>query len=413
MRIVLLSEVFSKRMGYLGNILPKYLAKLGADVHLLTMDLPPYYHLPEYQETFSRFAEERDLVAGSAQQYQGFTLHVLPHRQRFGHMRMHGLPAKLKILRPDIVQTMTVIGWNALAAALYQPVGRYELFTGAHMTSSVFTLARRKTNWWSRERLQCSLTRALPGRFTSLFTRKCYAATEDCAAVAVNYFGVQKSKVEVMYLGVDTEYFFPAQTESHAAERTALRRKLGFDDRDIVCIYTGKFTSDKKVHLLAKAMEQLRARDLPFRALFIGEGPQGRELNNPSWSTVLPFMSFQELGPFYRAADIAVWPGNESTSMLDAAACGLPLVISDEVFYRAPVEGNGRVFLQNDPLSLSETLSALSNPALRKTLGAAGAARMARDFSWESIAKRRLLDYEATLCVNKPFQQTLPDRQGL
>jgi glycosyltransferase involved in cell wall biosynthesis len=216
-----------------------------------------------------------------------------------------------------------------------------------------------------------------------------------------------------MYLGVDTEYFFPAQTEAHTAQRTLLRHRLGFNDHEVVCIYTGKFTSDKKVHLLLNAVEQLRARDLPFRALFIGEGPQGRELGNDAWSTVLPFMSFSELGPFYRAADIAVWPGNESTSMLDAAACGLPVVISDEVFYRAPVEGNGRVFQQNDPRSLSETLFALGDPAIRKALGTAGAARMAREFSWESIAKRRLLDYQAALLVNKPLPQTLPDQQGL
>ena len=400
-------------MGYLGNILPKYLAKLGADVHLVTTDLPPYFHLPEYQETFSRFADERELLAGSVQPYQGFTLHVLPHRKRFGYMRMLGLPAKLKSLRPDIVQATTAIGWNALIAALYKPFANYQLFSGCHMTSSVFTLARRKTNWWSRERLQCAFTRALPGRLTSLFARKCYAATEDCAAVAVDFFGVQKSKVQVMYLGVDREFFFPAESPAQVSERASLRRKLGLCGHEILCIYTGKFTSDKKVHLLVKAIEQLRARNLPFRALFIGEGPQGRELANNSWSTVLPFMSFSELGPFYRAADIAVWPGNESTSMLDAAACGLPVVISDEVAYRAPVEGNGRVFLQNDSHSLSQTLSALRDPALRKTLGAAGAARMAREFSWESIAKRRLLDYQAALLVNKPLQQTLPDQQGL
>jgi glycosyltransferase involved in cell wall biosynthesis len=413
LKIVLLSEVFSKRMGYLGNILPKYLAKLGAEVHLVTMDLPPYYHLAEYQETLSRFSDERNLVAGSVQQYQGFTLHVLPHRKRFGHMRKLGLSAKLKSLAPDIVQTMTCIGWNALSAALCKPFGNYELFTGAHMTSSVFTLAQRKASWWSRDRLRCSLQRSLPGRVTSLFTRKCYAATEDCATVAVDYFGVQKRKVEVMYLGVDTEYFFPVSTELHSVKRTAVRRKLGFSEDDIVCIYTGKFTSDKKVHLLLKAVEQLRSHGLPFRALFIGEGPQGRELARLSWSTVLPFMPFQELGPFYRAADIAVWPGNESTSMLDAAACGLPLVISDEVFYRAPVDGNGKVFRQNDSLSLSETLLELSEAATRTIFGSAGALRMAREFSWECIAKRRLLEYEAALRVHKPFQQTLPDQQGL
>ena len=41
MKVALLTEVFPRNMGYLENFLPKYLVRLGMDVHVITMDLPP------------------------------------------------------------------------------------------------------------------------------------------------------------------------------------------------------------------------------------------------------------------------------------------------------------------------------------------------------------------------------------
>lgn len=396
LKVALLSETFSKRTGYLGNVLPKYMARLGAEVHLITMDLPPYHFMQDFKQTVANYGDP-DLTAGSIEPYDGYTLHVIGHSKTLGYPRMKGLGKKLISLRPNVVQAQVAIGWTPLISAFWQPLLGYQLFTGCHMAASMFPLAQKQVPWWSGERLKCALMRSLPGRMASLLTRKCYAVTEDCALVAARYFGVQPHKVEVMYLGVDTEHFYPVSSPQLAEERSGLRRELGFGDHEIVCIYTGKFTDEKKLHLLLGAVERLRSRQMPFRTLFIGDGPHKKVLQASPGSVVLDFMPFTELGRYYRAADIGVWPGNESTSMLDAAACGLPIVISDEVFYRAPVEGNGKVFRKNDAEDLAKTLLGLREPEERQRLGSSGAARMAREFSWESRARQRLRDYEIAL----------------
>jgi glycosyltransferase involved in cell wall biosynthesis len=394
-RIVLLTETFSKKMGYLETLLPKYLARLGAQVHVVSMDLRPYYSMKGFHETYGSFCEE--LQAGSVEACDGYTLHVLPHKKIAGYMRMRGLGKKLRSLRPDIVQTMSVIGWIPLDAAFYQPLVGYKLFTGSHTTASVFPLATRQVPWWSNSRLRCSLSRTFPGRLVSCFSRKCYAVTEDCAHIASRFFGVPPQKVEIMYLGVDTEYNYPVGSEAAAKDRLLVRHKLGFDREDIVCICTGKFTEDKKLGLLAESVERLRARGEPFRALFIGNGPEKRMLQRYSSSTVVDFMPFSNLGQHYRASDIGVWPGNESTSMLDAAACGLPVVVSDKIVYRAPVNGNGLTFRSNSMEDLMGVLMKLRQPETRHNFGSSGAIRMAREFSWHGVATRRLADYETAL----------------
>ena len=395
MRVAFLTEIFAKNMGYLENLLPKELARQGLDVHVIATNLPPYYQLEDCRQLFS------DLHGGNqestVEQYNGFTLHILPHRRTLGHIRMVGLGAKLRELRPDIVQTTAAIGWLPLESAFYRLRLGYKLFTGSHNAASGFPLAGRAAPWWDGEKIRCTLTRALPGRLISWQTEKCYSVTKDCAEIAWRFFGVQRGKVEVMHLGVDTDYFYPVRGVAEEQQRAEIRTRLRLQEHDILCIYTGKMTTAKNALLLAQAVAQLRAAGAPYSALLIGEGPQRTAIEQQPHCSVLGFLPYQELAAYYRAADIGVWPANESTSTLDAAACGLPVVISDLVADSSHVEGNGLVFKVNDLEDLVATLLKLRTAAVRKDLGNRGAEKMRRDYSMEAVAARRLHDYEQAL----------------
>src|ERR1700729_3471427 len=102
MRIVLISEIFSSGMGYLENLLPKYLARCGAEVHVVASSLPSPHHQTAAAEA-SREAEP-GLTPGSVTAIDGFHLHILQHSTTFGYVRLLGLSRKLKDLNPDIVQ---------------------------------------------------------------------------------------------------------------------------------------------------------------------------------------------------------------------------------------------------------------------------------------------------------------------
>jgi glycosyltransferase involved in cell wall biosynthesis len=384
-------------MGYLNNVLPKYLARLGADVHVITEDLTPYYQASGFQTngTCRRIQPTSSLRPGTVERIDGFTLHVLGHRRVLGYMRAQGLFQKLKEIRPNVVQTMVAIGWLALDAAIFKPVLGYKLFTGNHTAASCYQPARNGFST-QREHILSTLTRFAPGRFASLMTSKCYAVTSDCAEIAWRFFGVQPAKVEVMHLGVDTEVFH-APAPSEFGERETVRKALGFTENTIICIYTGKLNDEKDPLILARAVEQLRRGNKKYAALFIGDGNQAPVLAATHGCKVVPSMPFRDLVRYYRAADIGVWPTYESISMLDAAACGLPLIISDCVTYREHVEGNGLVFRLNDLGGLISTLLQLEDEKERRRLGNFGAEKMKLHWSWESRARARLADYERAL----------------
>ena len=348
-------------MGYLQNMLPKYLARLGLEVHLVTMDLAPYYQMRGAAETYRGFVDRGELSPGTVEAHEGYTLHVLPHRNLFGYMQMAGLRKRLQKIRPDIVQTQHTIGWLPLQAAAAKIMVGYKLFTGNHYHASVFPLASEKPIPMSRELIRCRITRTLPGGLVALATEKCYAITSDCADVAVRFFGVPKRKIEICPLGVDTELFGPVSDEEHRQARRDLRRQMGFSEQDIVCIYTGRFSEDKNPLLLAKALDHLARNGEPFRGLFVGNGAQIQGIESSRNCVTHPFVPVHELGALFRAADVGVWPTQESISMLDAAACGLPIVANDTMSAPERINGSGATYRLNDMDDMVRVLLSLKD----------------------------------------------------
>jgi glycosyltransferase involved in cell wall biosynthesis len=397
MKIAILSESFTKNMGYLGNILPRYLARFGATVHLVTLDLPVYYQLKDNKQIYSDFTGSWDMRPGSTETYDGYMLHVMAHKRLLGYMTMEGMRKKLDSIKPDIVYSLNAIGWLALNAALLRPLLGYKLFTGCHTTASVFPLAQRSSTFFEAERLKCLVTRSVPGRIVSIFTEKCYGATKDCAEIAVRFFGIEKSKIEICPLGVDTELFSPVKNEEERQARLQLREKLGFTPSDIVCIYSGRFSKVKNPLVLAHAVSRLASKGETFKALFVGNGEQADALREVPNCVVHPFVPVEALPGFYRASDVGVWPTQESTSMLDAAACSLPIIVNDTLIAVERIEGNGITYRLNDVNDMMRALLALRDLEVRRYLGEVGARRMHREFSWESIAERRFKDFEAAL----------------
>lgn len=401
MRIVLITESFSKQMGYMENCLPTYFAKLGAEVHVIATDLPPYHQLPEYQTIFGDFTGTERLIPGTVEEFNGFTLHIVPHRKQLGYARLIGLKEKLISLRPDIVQTKSAVGWIPLDAAHAKKRGGYVLFTANHTSESVFPLATRRAFPWDPELIKCRITRTIPGIYTSRFIARCVCPTDDCVDIAVRFMGVPRDKTDMCPLGVETDLFYPVRTAEDRDRRAALRAEWGVAEDEIVCIYTGKLMESKDPAILAAAVEELRATGEPYRAVFYGNGPERDRVASFPNSVVRPFVPYRELPDKYRAADLAVWPTQITTSMLDAAACGLPLVVHDELIARERIDGNGITFRLNDREDLKRVLLELKPAEVRKAMGAIGAERMLQLYSWDCIARRRLADYERALAAER------------
>ena len=389
MKIVLISSFYSEGMGYTENSLPKAFGILGHDTHVITSDLNVYGTSKDYLKNYLNFLGPSKQPIGEYMS-DGFTVHRLPSIMIFGYVLISGLSKKLRELNPEIVHNTEVGSLQTFVVAFNKLFMPFRSFAESHQHMSVLNPAIRVKKHNFIPRLFFWMTRTLPIKIASLTIEKCYAISPDCYDVAETCYGIPKCKLMVQSLGTDSQLFHPVINEDEIKDRRNLRRELGYAEDDIVCIYTGRFTEDKNPLLLAKAVSSLGNQ---WHSLFVGEGPQRKTISQEPSTTILPFMKHTDLARLYRGADIAVWPKQDSMSMLDAASSGLPLVVSDQIGEMERVLDNGYVYTEDDIVSLCETLLKLADRKKRLELGRCGRLKIVDKFSWIIVAKRYLVDY--------------------
>ena len=401
-----MAQCFSEGMGYTENMLPKALAGLGHQVRVLASDLQVYGNQEDYAWNYAAFLGSARQPVGE-KNVDGFELERLPHHALGKYIGLRGLSGRLRELQPDVVQLSAAASLDTFRVCLGPHRLPWVTFTECHQHASIAWRPAGKSGFArAASRLYYCLTRTWPSRLAHHRVAKCFAIAPDCATVAMRLYGVPPEKAVLLPLGTDTVLFHPCDALEELAERQRLRQAWGVGEADILCVYTGRFTTAKNPLLMAKAISTLRARSEPCRALFIGAGEQEQELRATQGGVVLPFMKHVELPAVYRAADVAVWPCQESMSMLDAAASGLPLVVSDTMGDRERVDGNGRTFRHGDVSSLCDALRSLKSEAFRRRLSEHGRQKMVSHYSWRRHAEVRCNHYrEALISASGPYDR--------
>jgi glycosyltransferase involved in cell wall biosynthesis len=398
LRIAVVSTFYSPGMGYSENCLPRSLAALGHDVHLVTSTYNVYGNEPGYDATYRSFLGPPIVEPGTFG-VDGYQVHRLPTVLTFGYPRLLGLRRVMKDIRPDIIHALEIASLATLALAFWKFDERYKLFCESHQHLSVVKPYMRRNDGASLKRMTYFATRTLPVWLASLAVEKCYAIAPDCAEVAAKFYGVPRQKIRLLSLGTDTTLFHPADTQPELAARRDLRLSLGCTDDDVLCLYSGRFSLEKNPLLLAQAIDGLARRDIRFRGIFIGDGVQKDAIAACKNVRIVPFMKHSELAAHYRAADVAVWPTQESMSMLDAAASALPVIASDRMGEADRIRGNGHQYREGSVESMQEALLKLSEVDVRRKLGRAGRQKMVDGFSWARFARSVEADYYSTLAL--------------
>lgn len=176
----------------------------------------------------------------------------------------------------------------------------------------------------------------------------------------------------------------------------------------IVITYLGRLIHGKGVQVLLEAIEKIPRTD--FVLLIVGDGPEMENLRNQTTKCELT-SKVQFLGsqPFdkamsiLKASDIFVNPSfNEGlpTSVLEAAACGTPIVATYVGGTPEIVENESSALLvpPNDVPALTKVLErALSDETLRESLSKKALAQVKEKFQWEkNVASYRKIITELT-----------------
>ena len=214
--------------------------------------------------------------------------------------------------------------------------------------------------------------------------------------------------VEPLTKGVDLERFRP--------DGPSLRETLRLHDRQVV-VTVSRLVPIKNVRLLVEAVALLRARVANPHLLIVGDGPgrdtvraRAAELDMAERVTFAGSVPHRETPAFYRAADVFALSSdfdNSPNAVLEAMACGLPIVATDTGGVHDFVDGpaGGAIVPPGDASALAHALeSYLLHPHLARAAGASNRKRAASEFSWRTSALQLLDVYQRILQGHKGYE---------
>jgi glycosyltransferase involved in cell wall biosynthesis len=214
-----------------------------------------------------------------------------------------------------------------------------------------------------------------------------YVNSEDYRQSWIKH-GLDPAKLKVFPRGLDTELFHPARREP------AFFEKFGACNGEVRLLYVGRISREKDLDLLAAAYHRLRDEGLPVQLFIVGHGPYSE-----AFAKSLPeafftgYLKGTELATAYASADIFVFPSTTDTFgnvIIEAQACGLPVVVSDSGGPKELVEdkANGLITKSHDVEDFARAIRALvTDSALRERMGKS-ARNSVIDLSWPSAFRR-------------------------
>jgi phosphatidyl-myo-inositol alpha-mannosyltransferase len=212
------------------------------------------------------------------------------------------------------------------------------------------------------------------------------AVSEAVVKATARYFAL---RWEIIPNGVDMTHFHPDG-----------RGPVGAPEAGLRLLYLHRLEPRNHLRTLLGALPAIVARHPGTVLTIAGDGPWRRHyqrLARPLGGSVRFVGRVEDRPRYYRDADLYLCPTMRAAfgvTLLEAMACGTPMVVADNPGFRAVAGGGEAVIVPHDqPAAWAEAVMALARDVRRRSvMGALGMATAAR-YAWPLVAERILQVY--------------------
>jgi glycosyltransferase involved in cell wall biosynthesis len=200
--------------------------------------------------------------------------------------------------------------------------------------------------------------------------------------------GFDDAKLKILPRGLDTELFHPARRDP------AFFEKFGAVNGEVRLLYVGRVSREKDLDVLAAAYRRLRDQHLPIQLLVVGDGPYSEAFAKSLPEAIFTgYLTGKDLATAYASADVFVFPSTTDTFgnvILEAQACGLPVVVSDSGGPKELVEdrANGLITKSHDAEDFARAIRTLVTDSTLRQRMATAARNGVTDRTWPSAFRK-------------------------
>lgn len=387
MKIVHLVGYFIPELGYQEYYLAKEHRKDGHDVYVITSDLLyPYKNIEEMLKQAGVKETTRKRSIG-LMEIDGIKVYRLPHLFEYNDfIVIKGIKKLLKKIQPDVVFAHESRQGPPASAAFYKNKLGYKLLIDQHDFYHIIpnhNVIKKILRY-----LDYHIFRKPVVSYSLKNADKVVAVTDQTKEFLINTHKITKP-IEVIPLGVDTDMY-------HYQEnwRNEIRNKYKIKKTCTVLMFAGTIYRRKGLELLLNAFAEINNKDLVLFIVGTGDQQYINELKKLSIKNNIIFTGFVNkniLPKYFSAADIGVWPGNNSVIIMEAMACKLPIIMVNLQLSHLAKFNNGFIFEQDDIKALTKYITKLSNDKkLRDKMSNNSYKAVIDNYSYKTIARKFL-----------------------
>ncbi len=386
MNILIVSDYFQPKIGYAKPQVAKALQTAGHTVEVLTSER--YFPFHNYENSVQKTIGKRIRSVGTKMENGIKVTRKKTIFEYFTRTYFEDLESELVKRKPDLVIVFGMSSPSMVRVARLKYKHKFKLTAvDSHLPSEL-----SQGNAFFKQ-IFYGVFRLLFSKTISQSLDVCVALQDDTTQVIRETFGIKKN-VTVVPNGTNIEQF--QYTKTGAAK---VKKDFHIPRNKTIIMYSGKIIKEKGVHLLAAAFAKIISKNKNVHLLLVGDGPKEyidqvkNTLEKHSGTlTITGFQPHESMQNFYSAADIAVWPLQESLAMVDAAACSIPFIANDTLGDKTRISNNNALLYKKENLNdLVEKITRLvTDPELRKQMGKRGRTLVENTLSWNALCLRFL-----------------------
>jgi glycosyltransferase involved in cell wall biosynthesis len=248
-------------------------------------------------------------------------------------------------------------------------------------------------------------------RLTSFWGRRAIAISREVWEYLNSAFGVDQSRIRLVYNGADESFFRPPSPD----EKQRARQALNIPQGTAVIAMAARMSREKGHDVLLDAMSRMRTQNRDALALLAGVSIEGdttwrdevlRRAERMGLADCIRLLGYTDTRQLLWASDVSVLPSRREgfpMAVVESMLCGV-------VPIRTPAAGakeqitdgqDGFIIPFDDSESLAQRLTlVLDDPGLRGRIGEAAIAKARKSFSAAAMVQKTMEVYREALSAS-------------